>query len=52
MDLTGSRKGATSASDLLIWKGAGAMVTYADLFQLVIMLCAVITLAVIFTRKK
>ena len=34
------------------WKGAGAMVTYPDLFQFVIMLCAVITLVVYITRKK
>lgn len=28
------------------------MVTYSDLFQFVIMLCAVITLVIYFTRKK
>ena len=28
------------------------MVTYSDLFQFVIMLCAVITLVVLFIRKK
>ena len=33
-------------------KGAGAMVTYAELFTFVIMLCAVITLVVNITRKK
>ena len=33
-------------------KGAGAMVTYSDLFAFVIMLCAVITLVVYTTRKK
>lgn len=33
-------------------KGAGAMVTYGDLFQFVIMLCAVITLVIYIKRKK
>jgi len=33
-------------------KGAGAMVTYSDLFTFVIMLCAVITLVVNIKRKK
>ena len=33
-------------------KGAGAMVTYPDLIQFVIMLCAVITLVIYATRKK
>ena len=33
-------------------KEAGAMVTYSDLIQFVIMLCAVITLVVYVTRKK
>ena len=33
-------------------KEAGAMVTYSDLFSLVIMLCAVITLVIYATRKK
>lgn len=32
--------------------GAGAMVTYGDLFQFVIMLCAVITLVIYIKRKK
>ena len=33
-------------------KGAGAMVTYSDLFTFVIMLCAVITLVINIKRKK
>ena len=33
-------------------KEAGAMVTYSDLIQFVIMLCAVITLVVYIMRKK
>ncbi len=33
-------------------KEAGAVVTYPDLFQFVIMLCAVITLVIYITRKK
>ena len=33
-------------------KGAGAMVTYSDLIQFVIMLCAVITLVIYIMRKK
>ena len=34
-------------------KEAGAMVTYGDLFQFVIMLCAVVTLVItIFINKK
>ena len=33
-------------------KGAGAMVTYSDLFTFVIMLCAVITLVTNIKRKK
>ena len=33
-------------------KGAGAMVTYSDLFTFVIMLCAVITLVINIRRKK
>lgn len=33
-------------------KGAGAMVTYSDLFAFVIMLCAVITLVINIKRKK
>ena len=33
-------------------KGVGAMVTYSDLIQFVIMLCAVITLVIYITRKK
>lgn len=32
--------------------GAGAMVTYSDLFTFVIMLCAVITLVINIKRKK
>ena len=35
-----------------LWKEAGAMVTYDDLFTFVIMLCAVITLVLDFRRKK
>ena len=34
------------------WKGAGAMVTYSDMFTFVIMLCAVITLVINIQRKK
>ncbi len=33
-------------------KGAGAMVTYEDLFSFVIMLCGVITLVIYIFRKK
>ena len=33
-------------------KGVGAMVTYSELFQFVIMLCAVVTLVIYITRKK
>ena len=33
-------------------KEAGATVTYPDLIQFVIMLCAVITLVIYVTRKK
>ena len=33
-------------------KGAGAMVTYSDLFTFVIILCAVITLVIYIKRKK
>lgn len=33
-------------------KEAGAMVTYDELFDFVNMLCAVITLVILFTRKK
>ena len=33
-------------------RGLVRMVTYADLFQFVIMLCAVITLVVLFIREK
>lgn len=33
-------------------RGLVLMVTYSDLFQFVIMLCAVITLVIHFTRKK
>ena len=33
-------------------KGAGAMVTYGDLFTFVIMLCAVITLVINIKHKK
>lgn len=33
-------------------KEAGAMVTYDDLFEFVNMLCAVLTLVILFTRKK
>ena len=33
-------------------KEAGAMVTYSDLIQFVIMLCVVITLVIYYTRKK
>ncbi len=33
-------------------KGLVPMVTYADLIQFVIMLCAVATLAILLTRKK
>ena len=36
----------------VIRKGAGAMVTYGDLFNFVTMLCAVITLVILFIRKK
>ncbi len=32
--------------------GLVPMVSYADLFQFVIMLCAVATVTVLFTRKK
>ena len=35
-----------------IVKGAGTMITISDLFQFVIMLCAVITLVVYILRKK
>lgn len=35
-----------------LWKEAGAMVTYDELFSFVIMLCAVITLVLDFRRKK
>ena len=33
-------------------KGAGAMITYGELFSFVIMLCAVVTLVIYATRKK
>ena len=33
-------------------KGAGAMVTYENLFTFVIMICAVITLVIYIIRKK
>ena len=33
-------------------KGLVLMVTYSDLIQFVIMLCAVVTLAIYVTRKK
>ena len=33
-------------------RGLVLMVTYSELFQFVIMLCAVITLVIHFTRKK
>ena len=33
-------------------KEAGAMVTYSDLIQFVIMLCAVVTVVIYATRKK
>ena len=36
----------------MLQKGAGAMVTYAELFQFVLMLCAVITLVIYLSRKK
>lgn len=35
-----------------LWKEAGAMVTYDELFSFVIMLCAVIALVLDFRRKK
>lgn len=35
-----------------IMKGAGTMITMSDLFQFVMMLCAVITLVVYILRKK
>ena len=33
-------------------RGLVLMITYSDLFQFVIMLCAVITLVIYITRKK
>lgn len=33
-------------------KGAGLMITFSDLIQFVIMLCAVITLVIYISRKK
>ena len=37
---------------LFLPNGGDTMVTYSDLFQFVIMLCAVITLVLYFTHKK
>ena len=45
-------EGAITSAAGLYTKGAGAMVTYADLFTFVIMLCAVATLAIYAARKK
>ena len=49
--LTGEPKGRLR-QPLNERKGAGAMVTYSDLFTFVIMLCAVITLVINIKRKK
>lgn len=35
-----------------LWKEVGAMITYSELFQFVMMLCAVITLVIYISRKK
>ena len=50
--LTQGAEGATTSAAGHFGKGAGAMVTYSDLIQFVIMLCAVITLVINITRKK
>ena len=52
IDLPGEPLGRYAQPPDVLRKGAGAMVTYSDLIQFVIMLCAVVTLAVMLTRKK
>ena len=51
MHLTGELSGHIS-SHWTFTKGAGAMVTYTDLFTFVIMLCAIITLVITCCRHK
>ena len=48
----GSRRGDYVSRRTLYGRRPVPMVTYSDLFQFVIMLCAVITLVLYFTHKK
>ena len=52
VDLTGEPLGCCVSHRTCTRKELVPMVTYADLFQFVIMLCAVVTLVVILVRKK
>ncbi len=52
INIPGEPKGRYVSRRIYKRKGAGAMVTYSDLFTFVIMLCAVITLVVTLMRRK